>query len=44
MALEGRVLSDLYDLQSGPASDAWKSYIRFGRARLLLCFYQAFHV
>jgi hypothetical protein len=41
-ALEGGVPSDLYELQSGHASDAWKSYVRAGRVSLLLRFYESF--
>jgi hypothetical protein len=41
-ALEGGVPSELYELQSGHASDAWKSYVRSGQVGTLLRFYEAF--
>ena len=41
-ALAEGVPSDLYELQSGHASNAWKSYVRPGQHDKLLMFYHAF--
>jgi integrase len=43
-ALAGGVPSDLYELQSGHSSSAWKSYVRPGRQDQLLLFYKAFQL
>jgi hypothetical protein len=43
-ALTGGVPSDLYELQSGHSSSAWKSYVRPGRQDQLLLFYKAFQL
>jgi integrase len=41
-ALVGGVPSDLYELQSGHASSAWKAYVHPGQEHKLLQFYQSF--
>ena len=43
-AFEGGVPSDLYELQSGHRSDAWKGYVRAGKVPQLLRFYQSFQL
>jgi hypothetical protein len=41
-AFEAGVPSELYELQSGHSSNAWKKYVRFGNVPQLLQFFQAF--
>ena len=43
-ALAGGVPSDLYELQSGHSSAAWKSYVRPGQTDQLLRFYHSFQL
>jgi len=43
-ALAGGVPSDLYELQSGHSSSAWKSYVRPGQHDKLLMFYNSFEL
>ncbi len=43
-ALAGGVPSDLYELQSGHSSSAWKNYVRPGQTDQLLRFFHAFQL
>ena len=43
-AVEANVPSELYQLQSGHRSDAWKQYVQVGQTDQLLRFYNAFHL
>jgi integrase len=43
-ALTGGVPSDLYELQSGHASDQWKKYVHPGQEHKLLMFYRSFEM